>query len=365
MGTKAARIAAMADNELLQAPTISAMRQSDQDLSVDQPTVAPDGAILAASLQAMEAGNTHYVDVPGIPALRAALAAAMSDLGLRGYEQSNMLVTAGIQEARFLAVQKIGESFDGIGVPTVVHPGVRQALGTRARSITPIPVDKANYLPAVDAIRAALADGCPLLYLESPSRLSGAAYGPAQVAEIAALLKEYDAAAIWDQGLAPWAEEYHSLGGEPGMNDRVAVLGEAWPGQGLESWAIAYVGAKADWFEPMRSQKQIMAICTSTAAQYAALKAAELSAAHHAAQAATLAQLRTNAASQVSAAGLDVVPGDAANLLAVRGGTADAVATKLGEAGYKSADGADFGAAGVMRLVVMQDNVIGQALSSL
>ncbi len=365
MGTKATRIAALAENELLQAPTIGPMRQSTHDLSVDQPTVAPDMTVLAASLQAMEAGNTHYVDVPGIPALRAALAGAMVDLGLIGYGQDSMLVTAGVQEARFLAIQKIGEGYGRIGVPAVVHPGAQQALGTRALTIDAIEVDTADYLPTLDSLRAALADGCRLLYLESPSRLSGAVYDETQVIAIAALLEEFDAAAIWDQGLAPWVAGYRSLAGEPGMHERVAVIGEAWPGQGLESWAMGYIGAKEDWFEPMRSQKQIMAICTSTAAQYAALKAAELYAENHAAQVADLTELQAAAAAQTSGSGLVAVPGAAVNLLAIRGENAEQVAAKLDEAGYRVADGADFGAPGVLRLVVMLDDVIGQALRSL
>ena len=115
----------------------------------------------------------------------------------------------------------------------------------------------------------------------------------------------------------------------------------------------------------MRSQKQIMAICTSTAAQYAALKAAELYAENHAGQVANLTELRASAAAQASGSGLVAVPGAAVNILALRGENAEQVATKLDEAGYRTTDGADFGAPGVLRLVVMLDNVIGQALRGL
>jgi DNA-binding transcriptional MocR family regulator len=148
------------------------------------------------------------------------------------------------------------------------------------------------------------------------------------------------------------------------MAERVAVIGEAWPGQGLESWAIAYIGAKADWFEPMRSQKQIMAICTSTASQYAALKAAELYAARHGEQAAMLAALRKDAAARAEAAGLTPAPGGAVSVLALRGAP-DEILAKLEGAGYRVADGADFGAPGVLRMAVGSGEALGQALSTL
>ncbi|MFN2169088.1 MAG: aminotransferase class I/II-fold pyridoxal phosphate-dependent enzyme, partial [Anaerolineae bacterium] len=318
----------------------------------------------AASLQALEDGQTHYVDVPGIGELRAALAEAMTGLGLAGYSADHMLVTAGIQESRFLTIQKIGESFGRIGLPAVVHPGAHKAAGTRALTIDTLAVNQDDYLPSLDAMRAALEDGCRLLFLESPSRLSGAAYSAGDVAAIAALLEEFDAGAIWDQGLAPWVEGYVSLGARPGMVDRVAVIGEAWPGQGLESWAIAYIGAKADWFEPMRSQKQIMAICTSTASQYAALKAAERYAAHHEEQVAALAGIRQDAAARAEAAGLEPVPGDAVSILALRNATGE-IWGKLEGADYRVAAGQDFGAPGVMRLATGSHEALSQALSTL
>lgn len=354
--TKAETIQRYADNELLHAATQASMQRSARDWSVDQPTRPPDPAILTASLQALEDGQTHYVDVPGIGPLRKALA---TYLNLPGLDETNLLVTTGIQESRFLTIQKIGEQYERIGLPAVVHPGVRQAIGVRPMEIEPLAVDDATLLPTLESLRSVLDAGCKLVYLESPGRLSGATYDQETIAAIAQLIIEFDAGVIWDQGLAPWATDYVSLATAPNIAERVAVIGEAWPGIGLESWAIGYIGTtNAAWFDPVRSQKQIMAICTSTASQYAALQAAEEYATVHATQVEQLAAARQMVVETIEGAGAKILSGATATLLALRDTAAGAVATRITAAGGIYADGADFGAAGVLRLTMIPEQTI-------
>jgi aspartate/methionine/tyrosine aminotransferase len=366
--TKKTIIQRHATNELLQAPTLPPMQRAQgRDLSVEQPTMYPDPAIVESAAAATEQRQTHYVDVPGIAPLREMLAETLKDVGLVGYEQANVLVTAGIQECRFLSIQMIGESFGCIALPDVVHPGARKAAGVRKISIRSLPVDVENgMLPTLQGMRETLESGCKLLYLESPVRLTGAVFDAATVSEIAAMIHEFDAAVIWDQGTAPWIQNarYVSLGGQPGVAERVAVFGEAWPGVGLESWFIGYVAANEDWFESMRSQKQMMSICTSTPSQFGAIKAAEVYANRHAAQVEELAQCRREALEVARKLDARPLTGAAVNLIAVRLSDPGQVSTALRDGGFWFADGADFGAQGVLRLSVTTDKAVVEALSS-
>jgi aspartate/methionine/tyrosine aminotransferase len=216
-------------------------------------------------------------------------------------------------------------------------------------------------------MRQALESGCELLYLESPVRLSGAVFDAAAVAEIAALVEEFDAAVIWDQGLAPWVQkdQYVSLGAQPGMAKRVAVLGEAWPGMGLESWFVGYVAANADWFESIRSQKQIISICTSTPSQFAALKAAEWYANTHTEQLGDLARARDAVLDLASDPDLNPLAGVVVNMIALRPSDHERARAALRERGFGFADGADFGVQGVLRLAVTADDAAEEALKLL
>ena len=348
--SKAKILAGHAENSALRMQRPPPSARHDKDLSADQNYHPLDERIIAAAAEALDDGQTHYVDVPGIAPLRQAIADQLNGSFGADYESGNIIVTAGVQEARFLTIQKISENFDSIGLPQVVHAGVRKALGARPRHVVTLPVDMTGGgLPALDAIAAALEAGCRLLYLESPSRLTGAAYSDADMAQIAALLSEHGAAAICDQGLAESAP-----GGCPSLasavGDSLALLGEAYPGMGLGSWHIGYIAAPLDWIPPMQSQKQIMAICTSTASQYAALGASEIYGESRGQRLETLQRQRSQAAARAEAAGIATLPGVAQAVLALR--LDNAQRNQLVAAGYEYSTGADFGAPEYIRLSI-------------
>jgi aspartate/methionine/tyrosine aminotransferase len=367
--TKEAIIERFKNNELLQTPGLSPIRQSPQDLSVEQPAREPESRVLEAAAVALEGGQTHYVDVPGIAPLREKIAEFLREqFQVETSDVQRVIVTAGVQESRFLTIQMIGDLFKQIVLPEVVHPGARQVAGIRDVGAKFVPVDEQNgMLVSLETIRSELEGGARLFYLESPSRLTGATYDADSVRQIAGMIAEHDAAVIWDQGLAPWVEPdtYVSLASQPDMAERVAVLGELWPGAGLESWFIGYIGAKPEWIEPMRSQKQIMAICTSTASQFAALEAAELYADTSRELRERLASARQEAAQRIGSNGLELLRGDAANILAVRAENAGEATNKLQDAGFRVAEGKAFGAPDVLRFAVGADTTINDALDHL
>lgn len=343
-----------AGNKDLNTASPAHIMRSQTDLGADGIVRPLDERIIATAVDALESGQTHYVDVPGIAPLRGAVAEFLSASFGAAYEQGNIVITAGIQESRFLSIQMIGAQFENIGVPDVVHPGVRKALGTRKRNVISLAVDAhAGYLPSVETIAAAVAGGCRLLFLESPSRLSGAVYTAEQVAAISQIVTENDAAVIWDQGLSLWVDGYNSLASHDSEAASVATIGEAWPGMGLASWFIGYIAAPEAWVPPMQSQKQIQSICTSTASQYGALEAGNLYAAEGNLQLASLQRLRSGLPQLASDASLELVRGGAANIIALHAPSSAATTlSKLQAAGYSAADGALFGAPDVIRLNV-------------
>lgn len=352
LGTIARILEQHQQNMLLNTPTPPLMATGAGDLSADDLYAPIDERMIESAATALESGQTHYVDVPGIAPLRAAIAEHLAQSYGAAYAQPNVIVTAGIQEARFLTLQMIGETVERVAVPKVVHPGVRKALGVRALNVEMIDVD-AQMLPTLDAIRATLQGGSRLLYLEAPSRLSGAVYNAEAIGQIAGMAAEYGAIIIWDQGLAPWVEGYVSLAAH--APDRTVAIGEAFPGSGLGSWFLGYIAAPEALVAPMQSQKQIMAICTSTAAQYAALEASKLYSALHASQ-----MTRLHAAHQaaLSALGAAVIPGAAASIVAVRTSDPQAALARLAAANLGAALGADFGAPDVLRLTVSVETAL-------
>ncbi|MCY4527367.1 MAG: aminotransferase class I/II-fold pyridoxal phosphate-dependent enzyme, partial [Anaerolineaceae bacterium] len=209
--------------------------------------------------------------------------------------------------------------------------------------------DAERRLPRLQAIRAALEGGSRLVYMESPSRLSGATLDADEMAAIATMLADHDASAIIDRGLAPWV-----AAAVAGPTERVALIGEASPGAGIASWLAGYVALPQDWLPPIQSQKQIMAICTATPAQFGALEAGNLYPQEQPSRLEHMQALRARLQDRARAAGLDVLAGGAASVLALRLSPSQKARglTRLADAGYQVADGSDFGAPDLLRLTV-------------
>lgn len=366
-GTKATLLRNHGANELLNAPYLAQVPQSDLDFATDHPVTGLEPAVIESTIEAMESGQTHYVDVPGILPLREAVTAHLEGEGVDGYPASSIVVTASLQEARFLALQVITEALPEVALPEVVHPGVKAALGIRPPGLHYLTVEReSGMLPPIDAIEQALERGVKLVYLESPARLTGAAFEPSSVERLAGLLESHDAYAIWDQGLSPFVSgsPYLSLGALAGMQERVTLIGEAFPGVGLEGLAIGTIATSERWAKPITSLKQIMSICTATASQYAALKAGEHFDTELGELLASLQVVRQESVEQLTAAGVHVHPGQVASLIALT--ISQELASSLRERGYRFADGADFGHPGVQRLSVTPgSDVVEMILSQL
>ncbi len=353
---KAEALLRLRANEWLQRAALAPAQQYSGDLSVDQPSQPLDGALILAAVAALEGGETHYADVPGIAPLRKAVAMWMNKtLAESEYTSDQVLITAGIQEARFLTIQVLGHSLGPIALPEVLHPGVRQALAMRKIDSMVLPVSQTlGLLPALDAIRAVLEAGAQTVFLESPSRLTGAIYTPSQVRELGALIATYGAAVIWDQGLAPWVtpQQYLSLTDTAAVTQRVATIGELWPGIGLESWQIGYIGAPIEWVKKMQVNKQLISICTNTAVQYAALAAADMVIPAQRNVHARLSAVKQAIVNVLSRGGIAPVMGAAANILALPASDAADALTRAQKVILSLADGALFGAPGLLRLAV-------------
>jgi aspartate/methionine/tyrosine aminotransferase len=343
------------------------MMTIQHDLSLDQPVAPLPAEVAEGAAAALVDGQTHYVETGGVAPLLARLR-AMLDEATPGSAPEAVLVTAGVQEARFLAIQLLGEHAGGLALPGVCDPGVRRAAAVRALPVTVLPARlEDGFLPTPAAIGEALAGGVRLLYLESPSRFTGAAYDVAAVDEIAALLTAHDARVIWDQGLAPWVHRgaYASMVAQPSMTERALVVGEAWPGVGLETWFVGYLAGSAATIGEITTYKQIVSICTSTAAQYAAVAAAEIYPAHHKRQVEALAESYESGLDRARSLGLVVVEGATASLLAVAPSNVTGALAALAKAGISVADGAEFGAPGLLRLAATTDDALVGAIEQL
>jgi hypothetical protein len=112
--------------------------------------------------------------------------------------------------------------------------------------------------------------GSDTVLIENPSRFSGAIYQ----SNLLGKLGVNSQTAVIDIGLSPWlnsADQAMQINLED-PNRSVIAVGELWPGLGIEPQGLGFIAAPMGIAEKIVSMKQVLSICTSTAAQYAALE---------------------------------------------------------------------------------------------
>jgi len=363
LSTKERILERLKNNKLLQIPSLfPSGSRGTHDLSSDHPTSKLDPFVVKETVRGLEQGQTHYVDVAGLPALREAVAAWLKDLGLETCSSDDVVITAGVQEARFLSLQVLGNSQGPIGVPEVCHPGVRKALGVRQTQVRWLPVEKDTLIPALQSVEQALTERCKLLYLELPSRFTGIMPKPSAFCELIGMIKRYKASVIVDGGLVPWLEKAESANFREWSNilERTVVLGELWPGIGLENLSIGYmVTANREWRERIVALKQVKSICTSTPSQLAALAGSEVFLELYRERWRRLSGFKRQIIQLEPPQNMEFKGSDVVNLVTVKG---ENIIANLALGGFSGATGEIFGAANWVRLCNTYENELASAL---
>lgn len=332
------------------------------------PTVIPEyvggatpDAVTHGAAAAMGRGETHYVEVAGIAGLREAIRRFLAPLGMMA-DDTDVLVTAGEQEARFLALQALAGRDVPLAVPAAVHPGVGQALSVRRLAAATIPMD-AECQPTLAGVEATLTSGSRILYLETPSRLTGATLPAAFVTALAGLLARHDAHLICDIGLAPFTREAgrDSLAAFAPLRERTVFLGTPWPGFGADAWLIGYLAGPAALMKRIAPLKQVAGICTCAPAQWGVRESEEVYRSEHAARLAPLWDEGDRAAEYAAAP----LPGRSATVLALSVPDATAATARLVKRGFAATDGTAFGAPAVVRVTVSGDGAAVAAVRAL
>ena len=206
----------------------------------DDPDASPQTipvSVQQAVSDAIARGQTHYTDRPGILPLRQKIADQISArFRVPVNAATDVVVTCGVTEARFVAIQQLLAPGDRLAAPTAPERIAGAVLLRRAQLTTRLPA-RVLYLTSStppQTLRAHLADaaeGTTLLFeVDDPT----STFHPAQIS-----------------GLAPHTVTLGALG-HPG-------------------WRIGYLLAPASASPAMREFKQALTICSTSLSQWAIL----------------------------------------------------------------------------------------------
>ncbi|MEU7479991.1 pyridoxal phosphate-dependent aminotransferase [Lentzea sp. NPDC042327] len=221
-------------------------------------------SMLAAAQSAIASGVNQYPPGPGMPVLRAAIAAHRSRYGTSYDPDTEVLVTVGATEAiaaSLLALVEPGDEvvlvepyYDSYAASVALAGATRVTVGLREDSSGRLALD-------VDALRAAVTPRTRAILVNSPHNPTGTVFTVDEMRAIAALCVEHDLLAITDEvyeHLVFDGRQHVPLASLPGMAQRTLSISGAGKTFNCTGWKIGWVCGPAELVAAVRAAKQFM-----------------------------------------------------------------------------------------------------------
>ncbi len=232
-----------------------ALRAAGKDVlsfSVGEPDFEPPAHVVEAAAAALRDGRaTRYTAARGIPELRAAICedSARRRGGVR-HRPEDVVVSAGAKHALFNLALALFEPGDEVVVPSphwVSYPDQAKLAGA-----TPVfvPTTAATgYKMPPEALAAALSPKTKAVVLCTPSNPTGAAYAPAELEALAAVLAGHRCwilvDEIYGQLVYGGFEQRSILDVAPALRDRIVVVDGVSKSYAMTGYRIGWILAPA------------------------------------------------------------------------------------------------------------------------
>ncbi|MGB3538075.1 MAG: pyridoxal phosphate-dependent aminotransferase [Mesorhizobium sp.] len=196
-----------------------------------------------ACVTAVRAGYHHYTQLPGIPALREAMAKASTQCTGVSTTADQVIATPGGQAALYAAVQSVLDEGDHAIVVApyyATYPGTFRAAGA---TFTVVETRAENgFQPDAKAIEAAVRPNTRAILINTPNNPTGAVYTRSALEGIADICRRHDLWLLSD-------EVYWTLGGGehisprslPGMAERTLVINSMSKSHGMTGWRLGWL----------------------------------------------------------------------------------------------------------------------------
>jgi aminotransferase len=248
-------------------------------LGIGEPDFVTPGPLLESGVHALEQGETHYTSNSGIYELRAALGAHLARLyGVHYDPADEILITVGVSEALYLAVNAIINPGDEIIVPEPCFVSYVPEIVLAGGVPITVPTTVENDFQVTgDAVERAITDRTKAILLSYPNNPTGAVLSRARVEEVAAVAKKHDLLVISDEiyDQLVYGVEHVCVASLPGMKVRTVTLGGFSKNYAMTGWRVGYAAAPPDLLAAMRKIHQYTIMSAPTMAQVAALTALE------------------------------------------------------------------------------------------
>jgi methionine aminotransferase len=233
--------------------TMSALAAQHGAVNLGQgfPDFNCDPALVDSVADAMRAGHNQYPMMPGVPALREAIAAKIGALYDRQYSAATEItVTAGATQAVTTAILCCVHAGDEVVVIEPAYdcylPAIELAGGVAVT--VAMALGEHGYSVPWDKVAAAVSPRTRLLIVNSPHNPTGSIFGAADIAALTAIVDGTDILILSDEvyeHMVYDGQRHESLCRHPKLAERSFVISSFGKTYHVTGWKVGYVAAPA------------------------------------------------------------------------------------------------------------------------
>ena len=253
---------------------MSALATQHQAVNLGQgfPDFDCDPALVDAVTAAMRQGLNQYPPMPGVPALREAIAAKIEALYGRHYDAgAEITVTAGATQAILTAILCCAGPGDEVIVLEPCYDSYVPNIELSGARVVRVPLTPGSFRPDFDRLAAALSPRTRAILINSPHNPSGMVWSAQDMLRLQELLAPTDALVISDEVYehmvyAPLRHE--SAARYPGLAARSFIVSSFGKTCHVTGWKVGYVAAPAILTAEFRKVHQFNVFTVNTPMQY-------------------------------------------------------------------------------------------------
>jgi N-succinyldiaminopimelate aminotransferase len=291
---------------------MSALAERTGSINLGQGFPDEDGppAVLEAAVAAVRGGANQYAPLPGVPALRAAIAEHQRRrYGLVHDAETEVQVCFGATETIAAALLGLCDPGDEVVALDPFYDSYRAGAALAGARLVGVPLRPPEWRFDPDELAAAVTERTRVLLLNTPHNPTGRVLDRAELEAVAAVCRERDLIAVSDEVYEHlvFEGEHVPLATLPGMAGRTLTVSSIGKTFSVTGWKTGWACGPAELVGAVRGAKQFMTFAGGTPFQHAAAVALATAEEHGARLAAELASKRDRLCEGLERAGFEVL----------------------------------------------------------
>jgi len=258
------------------AKELEAQGRSIIHLELGEPDFHAGQSVIDSANRALAEGKDRYCPMPGVPALRAEIAAYLARTRNIKLGAENVVLAPGCKIVLFMAMMALLEPGDEVLYPDPGFPGYPSI--SRGLGAVPVPFElsaRNRLQPDPDEVASKITPRTRILITNSPGNPTGTVYTDEVQRALAELAVKHDLWVLSDEIYARiiYGGEYLSMLRYPGMAERTVIIDGFSKSFGMTGWRLGYAVAPPEVVDALVMLVVNTYTCVAEFTQYAAVDA--------------------------------------------------------------------------------------------